>query len=374
MTTRTLVFLIPLLMLGCGGDPKGDGSDGASSTVDTSAGEATVTPTTTAGSASGTGTATDSSDPSGDPSGNPTGNPSGDPTGNPTSDSEGPTSATLTTSSETDGCANTPVFETDIIPILNASCGAGDNACHSRVAYAADANANCRGWLALEDAPLGAAYYSGPMEGQPTGCSDMDLYTRLIQLDAWQCEQFDPRVKYVVPCKPEESYMIHKMDGGPYCMLAENMPSQPMPLGKPVDPAERELLRAWIAAGAPRLGDPCPIDCDGPDPSTGTDTGTDTGTTDPDAKDPPVAQINHPGDGENRPVNVDIPFVGFANDPQDGMIPANKLVWTSDLEGQIGVGDNFNAPLTMVGMHTITLTATDIDGNEGTDSLVLNMQ
>ena len=67
-------------------------------------------------------------------------------------------------------------------------------------------------------------------------------------------------------------------------------------------------------------------------------------------------------------------FIGLANDPQDGMIPANKLVWTSDLEGQIGVGENFNAPLTMVGMHTITLTATDIDGNEGTDSIVLNIQ
>lgn len=359
MPTRTLVFLIPILMLGCGDSPKGDGSAGASSTVDTSVGEATVTPTTTAGSASGTGSATDSS---------------GGPTGGPTSDSEGPTSATLTSSSETDGCGNTPVFETDIVPMLNASCGAGDNACHSRVAYAADVNANCRGWLALEDVPLGATYYAGPMEGQPTGCADMDLYTRLIELDAWQCEQFDPRVKYVVPCKPEDSYMIHKMDGGPYCMLAEGMPSQPMPLGKPVDAGERELLRAWIAAGAPRLGDPCPIDCDGPDPGTGTDPGTDTGTTDPGADDPPVAQINHPGDGEDRPVNVDIPFVGLANDPQDGMIPANKLVWTSDLEGQIGVGDNFNAPLSMVGMHTITLTATDIDGNEGTASIVLNMQ
>src|SRR5512139_124285 len=31
----------------------------------------------------------------------------------------------------------TPMFETDIVPILNKSCGAGDNACHSAVAYAA---------------------------------------------------------------------------------------------------------------------------------------------------------------------------------------------------------------------------------------------
>ena len=73
-------------------------------------------------------------------------------------------------------------------------------------------------------------------------------------------------------------------------------------------------------------------------------------------------------------MNVDIPFVGLANDPQDGKVPADKLIWTSDLEGPIGVGENFNAPLTMVGKHTVTLTATDIDGNEGKASLVLNME
>ena len=56
------------------------------------------------------------------------------------------------------------------------------------------------------------------------------------------------------------------------------------------------------------------------------------------------------------------------------MIPPNQLVWTSDLEGQIGIGDNFNAPLTMVGTHTITLTATDSDNNQGSASIVLNIE
>lgn len=101
MTTRTLVLLFPLIALGCGDSPKGDGSDasdGTAGTMDPSAGDATVAPPTTSGSVSGTGTATDSGDPSGDPSGNPS--------SNPTSDSEGPTSATVTTASETDGCGN----------------------------------------------------------------------------------------------------------------------------------------------------------------------------------------------------------------------------------------------------------------------------
>ena len=347
MTMKTLTWMIPLLMIGCGDGSKSTGSDSEIGSADTSAGDPTGnTATTTVGSSTGTASAT--------ATGDPTGSPTGDPTGPTTT-----TTTTTTSTSETDtGCGGAPVFETDIVPLLNNSCGAGNNACHSRVAYAADASKECRGWLALEDLPLGSVYYAGPMEGQPTGCSDMELYMRLTQLDAWQCEQFDPRIRYVVPCKPEESYIVHKIDGGPYCSLGPGMPSQPMPMGVVLDPAAIDTIKAWITAGAPRLGDACPIDCGGVDP----------GPQDP------VAQINHPGDGETRPVNVDIPFIGLANDPQDGMIPANKLVWTSDLQGQFGVGDNFNAPLTKVGMHTITLTATDIDGNDGTASIVLNIQ
>lgn len=371
MKTKHLNLILALVAVGCGDSPKTTNDD-ASGTGDTSATSATGDgPTTGNGPGSadtgGTGTATGTA--TGNTATTP-GTETGETTNNPTTN--GPTSDTVTSVTDTDGpCAGIPVFETDIVPILNASCGANDNACHSRVAYAAAVNSECRGWLALEDTPLGASYYSGPMEGQPTGCPDMELYQRLMQLDAWQCEQFDPRVRYVVPCKPEESYMVHKMDGGPYCMLTQDMQSQPMPLGKPVDPTEREIIKAWIAAGAPRVGDACPIDCDGPDPGT---TGNTTDDTTTGVGQAPVAQINHPGDGEDRPVNVDIPFIGLANDAEDGMIPANSLVWTSDLEGQIGVGDNFNAPLTMVGVHTITLTATDSDNNQGIDSIVLNIQ
>ena len=331
--TKLLLSTLPILALACG-HPKLTASD----TDPASSGGPTGDPTGNTGVTSDSGGATGSGDPS-ESSGSP------------------PTTTTTTTTTTGGGCNGAPVFETDIIPIFKQSCGAGDNACHSRVAYAADANASCRGWLALEDEPLGAVYYAGPMEGQPTGCADLELYRRLTELDAWQCEQFDPRIRYVVPCEPESSYIVHKIDGGPYCMLAPDMPSQPMPMGVVLDPAAIDTMKAWIAAGAPRLGDPCPVDCGG----------------DPGPQDP-VAQINHPGDGETRPVAVEIPFIGLADDPQDGMLPPAQLVWTSDLEGPIGVGDNFNAPLTMVGMHTITLTATDSDNNQGSASIVLNIQ
>ena len=77
----------------------------------------------------------------------------------------------------------------------------------------------------------------------------MDLYTRLTQLDAWQCEQFDPRIRYVVPCEPENSYIMHKIEGGPYCLLAPDMPSQPMPMGKVLDQAAIDTLAALFQYG-----------------------------------------------------------------------------------------------------------------------------
>ena len=54
----------------------------------------------------------------------------------------------------------------------------------------------------------------------------------------------------VAPGKPEDSYFYAKVGGkaGPVCMSL-------MPLGSEgLDPASLELVRAWIAAGAPGPG------------------------------------------------------------------------------------------------------------------------
>lgn len=88
---------------------------------------------------------------------------------------------------------------------------------------------------------------------------------------------------------------------------------------------------------------------------------------------PPQVQINHPGDMEMRTAGMVFPFIGVANDPEDGALSGMSLVWTSNLSGQIGTGTMFNATLP-VGTHTVTLTATDSDGNSAADSLVLYMQ
>ena len=158
--------------------------------------------------------------------------------------------------------AGTPSFATHIIPILEASCGAANNACHSRVAYGANSSTvggACRGWLSLENAPLGSQLYAPPADaGNPTGCPDKPLYDRLTEAglsNAWQCgpNTFDqsnpnPNVPYVVPGDPDASYLYRKINGGPYC----GTPSDPMPQTGVFSAVDKDIIRRWIEGGAPQ--------------------------------------------------------------------------------------------------------------------------
>ena len=86
----------------------------------------------------------------------------------------------------------------------------------------------------------------------------------------------------------------------------------------------------------------------------------------------PTVTIVSPEDGETRPSSAPIPFVGSASDPQDGDLTGSSIVWTSDLDGQIGTGESFSQSLS-VGEHVITATATDSDDNTGTDTIGLTV-
>jgi hypothetical protein len=87
----------------------------------------------------------------------------------------------------------------------------------------------------------------------------------------------------------------------------------------------------------------------------------------------PVAAIWHPGDGEVRDVASDVPFTGEGADYEDGGLWGQSLQWTSDIDGWFGEGGDFFAPLS-AGTHILTLTATDQDGNTGTDSITLTLE
>ncbi len=140
-------------------------------------------------------------------------------------------------------------FQRDVVPIFNRSCGTANDACHSRNAYAANKSMDCRGWLALENAALGSVIYAGPTAGTATGCPDMPLHQRLIQIAPWQCASTS---KYVKAGDLGTSYLIDKIKGSNLCPDG-NVPSKQMP---PADSIFRitaqdlSTLEAWIAAGA----------------------------------------------------------------------------------------------------------------------------
>lgn len=106
--------------------------------------------------------------------------------------------------------------------------------------------------------------------------------------------------------------------------------------------------------------------------TTGDEASTTTGTDTTAVGEPPTAMINHPGP-EDRQVGVPIPFIGVASDPEDGPLAGAAMVWTDSLEGVIGEGEMFDAALAELGEHTVTLTATDADGNLGEDSLTFTI-
>jgi protocatechuate 3,4-dioxygenase beta subunit len=82
---------------------------------------------------------------------------------------------------------------------------------------------------------------------------------------------------------------------------------------------------------------------------------------------PPTVSITTPSDGATYASGATIDFAGTASDVEDGDVTAS-LVWTSDIDGQIGAGGSFSAALSD-GVHTITATATDSGGASGSDTV-----
>ncbi|MCH8924971.1 MAG: S8 family serine peptidase, partial [Proteobacteria bacterium] len=89
----------------------------------------------------------------------------------------------------------------------------------------------------------------------------------------------------------------------------------------------------------------------------------------PPANDTPVASITSPANNSGFASGVLIDFAGTASDTEDGDLTAS-LVWTSDIDGQIGTGGSFSTTLTD-GTHTVTAEATDFDG--ATDSASISI-
>jgi len=87
---------------------------------------------------------------------------------------------------------------------------------------------------------------------------------------------------------------------------------------------------------------------------------------------PPVVTITAPAAGASFATGVAITFTGTATDTQDGN-RTGSLVWSSSLQGQIGVGGTFTVSNLVAGSHTITARATDSGGLAGTATRTITL-
>ncbi len=82
----------------------------------------------------------------------------------------------------------------------------------------------------------------------------------------------------------------------------------------------------------------------------------------------PTVSISAPSSPATANQGDSITFTGSGTDIQDGNV-TSSLVWTSNLDGQIGTGATFNISNLSVGVHTITAKATDNGGLQGMTSI-----
>ena len=78
----------------------------------------------------------------------------------------------------------------------------------------------------------------------------------------------------------------------------------------------------------------------------------------------PTVTITAPASGTSVAQGTAMTFSGSASDTQNGTL-TSSLVWTSNLDGQIGTGGSFSRTLT-AGTHTITARVVDSGGLTGT--------
>jgi hypothetical protein len=85
-----------------------------------------------------------------------------------------------------------------------------------------------------------------------------------------------------------------------------------------------------------------------------------------DKNDPPSVSIDTPSDGDTFSEGTGIAFRGSASDPEDGNLDGAALVWSSDLDGELGTGTAVDEPHLSIGTHRISLTAKDSGGASDT--------
>lgn len=89
---------------------------------------------------------------------------------------------------------------------------------------------------------------------------------------------------------------------------------------------------------------------------------------------PPTAKIRLPQPNASFTEGQSVTFSGAGTDVEDGTLDGQALTWTSSLDGFLGQGAYFAVNYLSVGLHRITLTATDSQGATGTDTVTITVQ
>lgn len=141
--------------------------------------------------------------------------------------------------SKFDGESPTVSFKTEVFPIFRRSCGI-TTGCHG------DPNQ-----------PDEKRPYLGPKQSDNLSEDEVNeavaiIRGAIIDVPAY----FEPGMSIVAAGDPENSFLLHKMDFTLQCDALQCAETKdcgtPMPQGneEPLDQAERDLIRRWIAQGA----------------------------------------------------------------------------------------------------------------------------
>lgn len=87
---------------------------------------------------------------------------------------------------------------------------------------------------------------------------------------------------------------------------------------------------------------------------------------------PPNVNISSPANNATFTEGDSVTFTGSASDTEDGNISAD-IVWTSNLDGQIGTGASFTTSALSIGTHTVTAAVSDSGGANADDTVNVNI-
>ena len=88
----------------------------------------------------------------------------------------------------------------------------------------------------------------------------------------------------------------------------------------------------------------------------------------------PIVEITYPMDQAVFNEDDEITFVCFGGDEEDGSLIEDAMIWTSSIDGTIGIGRSITRNDLSPGTHSITITATDSQGAEANDSLAIHIK